>query len=105
MGTSHLPLARRQQQMAKALAAYPPIAQRRANGGRHWAEKYRTLSAEERQRIAIRCVIGRARWWARKNGYPDPIIHTYEPERGPDGKIAVKPGSLRPMTDAEIEAL
>ena len=105
MGTSHLPLARRQQQTAKGRAAFPPIAQRRANGGRHWAEKYRTLSAEERQRIAIRCVIGRYRWWARKNGYPDPIIHTYEPVVGDDGKVAAKPGTLRPMTNEEIAAL
>jgi hypothetical protein len=105
MGTSHLPIERRRAQMAKALAAYPPIAQRRANGGRHWAEKYRTLSAEERARIAFRCVVGRYLWWARKNGFPDPIIHTYEPERGPDGKLQAKPGTLRQMTDAEIEAL
>lgn len=91
--------------MAKALAAYPPIAQRRANGGRHWAEKYRTLSAEERQRIAIRCVVGRHLWWARKNGFPDPIIHTYEPMVDDDGKLQAKPNTMRVMSDAEIQAL
>ena len=57
------------------------------------------------QRIAIRCVLGWYRWDAKRRGLPPPIIHTYEPERGPDGKLQAKPGTLRPMTDAEIEAL
>jgi hypothetical protein len=104
-GTAHLPLARRQQQTAKATAAYPPLAQRSVNGGRHFAERYRFLPPEERQRIAIRCVVGRHLWWARKNGFPDPIIHIYEPELGPDGKLKAKSGTMRRMTDAEIEAL
>ena len=91
--------------MAKARAAWPPIAQRRANGGRQWAERYRSLPPEERQRIAIRCVVGWYYYDAKRRGLPPPIIHTYEPERGPDGKLLAKPGSMRPMTDAEIEAL
>jgi hypothetical protein len=104
-GTSHLPIERRRAQMAKARAAYPPIAQRRANGGLRWAERYKTLSAEERQRIAIRCVIGRYIWDAKRRGFPIPIFHTYTPELAPDGKLRAVSGSLRPMTDAEIEAL
>jgi hypothetical protein len=104
-GTAHLPIERRRAQTAKATAAYPPLAQRRVNGGLRWAQHYRSLCPEERQRIAIRCVLGRARWWARKNGYPDPVAFTYEPERGPDGKLQAKPNTMRRMTDAEIEAL
>jgi hypothetical protein len=104
-GTTHLPIERRRAQTAKATAAWPPIAQRRLNGGLRWAERYKTLSAEERQRIAIRCVIGRYIWDAKRRGLPIPIFHTYTPELGPDGKVAAKPGTLRPMTDAEIEAL
>ena len=104
-GTAHLPLARRQQQTAKARSANPPIAQRRANGGLHWAEKYRTLPPEERARIALRCVIGRYLWDAKRRGLPPPIIHTYEPVVGDDGKLQSKPNTMRQMTDAEIEAL
>jgi hypothetical protein len=104
-GTTHLPLARRQQQTAKARSAYPPIAQRRANGGRHWAERYCALSPQERARIIARCVLGWYRWDARRRGLPDPIPYTYEAVVGDDGKVAAKPGTLRPMTDAEIEAL
>jgi hypothetical protein len=96
---------RRRARTAKATAAYPPLAVRSVHGGLRWAERYRTLSPEERARIAFRCVVGRHIWWARKNGFPDPIVHTYEPERGPDGQIAAKPGTLRPMTNEEIEAL
>jgi hypothetical protein len=91
--------------MAKARAAWPPIAQRRVNGGLRWAAHYRSLSPEERARVAFRCVVGRHLWWARKNGFPDPIIHSYEPELGPDGKLKAKSGTMRRMTDAEIEAL
>ena len=91
--------------MAKARAAWPPIAQRRANGGLHWAERYRSLPPEERQRIAIRCVVGLASLWCEAGGFPAPIIHTYEPELGPDGKLKAKSGTMRPMTNAEIEAL
>ena len=105
MGTSHLPIERRRAQTAKATAAYPPLAQRQANGARRFAERYSALPPEERARIIARCVIGRAIWWARKNGFPDPIVHTYEPIVGDGGKIAVKPGTLRPLSDAEIEAL
>ena len=104
-GTSHLPLARRQQQTAKARSAYPPIAQRQANGGRHWAEKYRTLSPEQRTQIAMKCVVGWYLWDARRRGLPPPIIHTYEPERGPDEKLRAASGTMRQMTNAEIEAL
>jgi hypothetical protein len=104
-GTSHLPLARRQQQTAKARSAYPPIAQRRANGGRLWAERYGTLLPQERARIIAKCVLGWYRWDARRRGLPDPVPYTYEAVVGGDGKIAAKPGTLRPMTDEEIAAL
>jgi hypothetical protein len=104
-GTSHLPIERRRAQMAKARAAWPPIAQRRANGGRHWAERYRALSPEERARIIMRCVLGWYRWDARRRGLPDPIPYTYEAVVGDDGKVAPKLRTLRPMTNAEIEAL
>jgi hypothetical protein len=104
-GTSHLPLARRRQQTAKARAAWPPQAQRRANGGLHWAQHYLSLPAEERARIIARCVLGWYRWNARRRGWPDPVAYTFEPEIDANGKVSVKTGSLRPMTDAEIEAL
>ena len=104
-GTSHLPLARRQQQTAKARSAYPPIAQRRANGGRHWAERYRSLTPEQRAQIAMKCVIGWYLWDAKRRGLPPPISHTYEPEQGPDGKLQAKPGSMRPMSEEELASL
>ena len=91
--------------MAKALAAYPPIAQRRANGGRNWAKRYRALPPEERARIIMKCVLGWHRWNARRNGWPDPIAFTFTPELDASGKVVAKPGSLRPMTDEEIGAL
>jgi hypothetical protein len=104
-GTAHLPLARRQQQTAKARSANPPLAVRSVHGGLRWAQRYRSLSPEERARVAIRCVIGRYIWDAKRRGLPIPIFHTYTPEHGPDGKLQAKPGSMRPMTDEEIEAL
>jgi hypothetical protein len=104
-GTAHLPLARRQQQTLKACRANPPLSQRRANGGLRWAEKYRTLSPLERQRIAVRVVIGRYIWDAKRRGLPIPIFHTYTPERGPDGKLQAKPGSMRPMSEEDLATL
>jgi hypothetical protein len=83
----------------------PSIAQRRVNGGRGWAERYRRLPAEERSRIAMKCVIGRYLWWARKNGLPAAIIHTYTAETDDAGKVSAKPGSLRQMTNDEIRAI
>jgi hypothetical protein len=44
-------------------------------------------------------------WDARRRGLPDPVAFTYEAVVGDDGKIAAKPGTLRQMTNAEIEAL
>ena len=93
-GTSHLPIeCRRRAQTAKARAALPSIAQRRVNGGRHWAERYRSLPPEERARIIMRCVLGRARWWARKHGWPDPVPYVFEPEIDANGKS--RPNSAR----------
>ena len=83
----------------------PPQAQRRVNGGRAWAERYRAMSLEERQRIIALCVLGRLRQHARKNGYPDPIAFTFVPAADEKGDIAAKPGEMRPMTDEEIAAL
>ena len=58
------------------------------------------------QRHRFAALSGKHLWvGARKNGFPDPIIHTYEPELGPDGKLQAKPNTMRQMTDAEIEAL
>ena len=104
-GTAHLPLYRRQQQTAKARSAYPPPAVRGANSGRLFAERYRNLSPEQRAQITIRCVIGRYIWDAKRRGLPIPVFHTYEPVVGDDGKLQVKPGSLRPLTDEEIQAI
>jgi hypothetical protein len=94
-GTARFPLAKRQQQTRKARAANPPLAARGANGGLRWAAKYRTLPAAERQRIAIRCVVGRALWWARSHGYPDPVFHSYEATVGDGGQVVAKPGTMR----------
>jgi hypothetical protein len=104
-GTSHLPIERRRAQTAKATAAQPPLAQRRVNGGLRWAERYRNLPPEERQRIAIRCVIGRYVWDAKRRGLPTPVFHSYEPVVGDDGKLQAKPNTMRVMTEAEIEAI
>ena len=104
-GTSHLPLARRQQQTAKAIAANPPLATRSVNGGLRYATRYATLPAAERQRIMARCLLGWYRYDARRRGLPDPIPYTYEPMVDDNGKVAAKPGTLRPMTNEEIEAL
>jgi hypothetical protein len=81
------------------------MTQRRANGGRLWAERYRALSPEERARIIMRCVVGWYLWDARRRGLPPPIIRTYELERGPDEKLRAASGTMRQMTNAEIEAL
>jgi hypothetical protein len=96
---------RRRAQTAKALRADPPLAVRSVHGGIGWAEKYRTLSAEDRARIAIRCVIGRYIWDAKRRGLPIPIFHAYTPERGPDGKLQAKPGSMRPMSEEDLANL
>jgi hypothetical protein len=104
-GTSHLPIERRRAQTAKATAANPPLAQRRVKGGLHWAERYRNLPPEERQRIAIRCVVGWYRYDAKRRGLPTPVFHTYEPVVDDGGKLAVKPNTLRQLTDEEIAAL
>jgi hypothetical protein len=105
MGTAHLPLARRQQQTARARAANPPLAQRSVTGGTNWGKRYCALSPQERARIIARAVLGWYRWDARRRGLPDPVPYTYEPERGPDGELQAKPGSMREMTREEIAAL
>jgi hypothetical protein len=104
-GTSHLPIERRRAQTAKATAANPPLPQRSVTGGTNWAKRYCALSPQERARIIARCVLGWCRYDARRRGLPDPIPYTYEPMVDDNGKVAAKPGTLRPMTNEEIEAL
>jgi hypothetical protein len=105
MSKAAFPVEVRRRWMAKALAADPPLAQRSVNGGHRWALRYASLSDAERQRITLKCVIGRYLWDAKRRGLPPPIIHTFEPEQGPDGKIRPKPGTMRPMTREELEAV
>ena len=72
--------------MAKARAAYPPLAQRRVHGGLRWAERTAALHPSSAQ-IALKCVLGWYRWDARRRGLPDPVPYTYEPVVGDDGKV------------------
>jgi hypothetical protein len=98
-------IKRRRAMTAKARASNPPLRQRSITGGKSWAERYHSLPAAERIRIIQRCVLGRYRWLARVNGLPPPVEMTFDPVRLPDGGIGAKPGSLREMTEEELNEI
>jgi hypothetical protein len=91
--------------MAKAIAANPPLPIRAQHGGARWRESYRALSLHKQSRIIMRMVLGFARYNAKRRGEPLPVPFTYEPELAPGGGLRPREGTLRPMTNEEINEI
>jgi hypothetical protein len=89
----------------KAHAANPPLPIRAQHGGAKWRGFYRALSPHEQSRVVMRMVLGRLRYFARKRGEPLPTVFTYEPELAPGGGMRAREGTLRPMTNEEINEI
>jgi hypothetical protein len=81
------------------------MAQRRRNGGLHWGKRFRSLPEAERALIIKRMVLGTYRYLAKRYGLPPPVFYVFDAEQLPDGGIAAQEGSLRPLTEAELDEI
>src|SRR6516165_9968139 len=96
---------RRRLQTAKAQAAPPPPVVRGKHGGDRNREWYFSLSLEEHWKIIQRLLVARLRAEAKRKGMPQPILHTCEVAPCEGGGYVLVEGSMRPMTQEEIDAL
>jgi hypothetical protein len=66
--------ARHRRQIAKAQASPPPLIVRSHHGGAGYREHYRSLSREQQFKIIMRLLKAAAKAYAKRYGYPEPII-------------------------------
>ena len=66
--------ARHRRQIAKAQASPPPLMVRSHHGGAGYREHYRSLSREQQFKIIMRLLKAAAKAYAKRWGYPEPII-------------------------------
>jgi hypothetical protein len=95
----------RRRQTAKATEAHPPLAVRGQRGGSKNRDRYFSLSLEEQWAIIRRMLIARLRAEAKRKGMLQPVLHSCEVRPIEGGGYELVEGSMRRMTQAEIDAL
>jgi hypothetical protein len=106
MAKREFPVEQRRAWMAAALAAHPPLAERRLAGGTTWRDRFHALPEPERACTVIKMMIGSELARARRLGLPTPTILTGSVEPSPDGGgYRLAPDTARVMTDEELADL
>jgi hypothetical protein len=66
-------------------------------GGAAWADDFARLPTHEQRAIVTRLTVERARYWARRKGYPEPIFCECDVKPSPGGGFVKVEGSERPL--------
>ena len=66
--------ARRPAPRAKRFYDLEVLPKQAGTAGRFWAEDFARLSTQEQRTIIAKMTVGTLRYWARRMGYPEPII-------------------------------
>ena len=98
-------LAARRRQVEKAQKSQPPLSIRGYHGGCKFRDRFHVMPVAEKQKIIRRLTIASMIALAKKRGRPAPIFFDAEARPCEGGGYELIEGSMRPMTQAEIDAL